>query len=532
MMISNISIKLGTVAKVIMGQAPLGSTYNEKKQGVPLIAGAGDLGDTYPNPSRWTTNPTQVCQAGDLIFCVRATIGMMNWADKEYCLGRGVAAIRPNRTLIEAEYLYYYLIANMNEIMKFAIGSTFVQVRRQDIEVLSVVLPPLPEQRRIVAILREADEIRQLRQRADEKTQEIVEALFYDMFGDPEINSKKWEKESLSQLGILDRGRSQHRPRDAAHLYGGPYPFIQTGNIANSNGWITNYTQTYSEAGLNQSRLWPKGTLCITIAANIAKTAVLAFDACFPDSIVGFTPGPQITIEYIRQWFVIVQNKLEQFASQAAQKNINLEVLRNLVLPVPPRELQDDFSIRVQDIYITSEEQKTAREKIENIISSHLSQAFTGELTSSWREQHAEELAQVARERDALLQKQSPALIPSSDSLVLAIVESDREDILELFDPLQQALLDIFVRSSETYFTAHQLFEDYEEELQRKELYPSLDHVRREILTLSELGLIREMTLPITDQPDYTDYPTVYRYQQSNDHIMSEDLESLKIRGG
>src|SRR5438552_1436542 len=89
--------RLGAVAQVIMGQAPPGSTYNEEQEGIPLIAGAGDLGDISPRPDLWTTAPTQVCQSGDIIFCVRATIGVMNWANKEYCLARGVAAIRANK---------------------------------------------------------------------------------------------------------------------------------------------------------------------------------------------------------------------------------------------------------------------------------------------------------------------------------------------------------------------------------------------------------------------------------------------------
>ena len=86
----------------------------------------------------------------------------------------------------------------------------------------------------------------------------------------------------------MNRGRSRHRPRYAEHLYGGPYPFIQTGDIKASGGRMDMSRQTYSEVGLAQSRTWPAGTMCITIAANIAETGILAFQACFPDSIVGF----------------------------------------------------------------------------------------------------------------------------------------------------------------------------------------------------------------------------------------------------
>ncbi len=83
----------------------------------------------------------------------------------------------------------------------------------------------------------------------------------------------------LDELGTVSRGRSRNRPRDAAHLYGGPYPFVQTGDIKHAGLYVTSFTQTYSEAGLDQSKLWPKGTLCITIAANIADTAILGLDS-------------------------------------------------------------------------------------------------------------------------------------------------------------------------------------------------------------------------------------------------------------
>ena len=101
-----------------------------------------------------------------------------------------------------------------------------------------------------------------------------------------------WPLKSIDELGHVSRGRSKHRPRDAEYLYGGLYPFIQTSDVKHSNLYITEYSQTYSDAGLAQSKLWKAGTLCITIAANIADTAILGIDACFPDSVIGFIPAP------------------------------------------------------------------------------------------------------------------------------------------------------------------------------------------------------------------------------------------------
>lgn len=145
----------------------------------------------------------------------------------------------------------------------------------------------------------------------------------------------------LSDLGTLDRGKSRHRPRYAEHLYGGTYPFIQTGDIKAAGGRVSTFTQTYSEAGLAQSRLWPADTLCITIAANIAETALLTFPACFPDSIVGFIANnARCDVRYIEYWFRAFRESVRQRSYGTVQENINLEVLRGLKIALPSLETQ------------------------------------------------------------------------------------------------------------------------------------------------------------------------------------------------
>ena len=146
-----------------------------------------------------------------------------------------------------------------------------------------------------------------------------------------------WMPQRLDQLGYLSRGRSRHRPRDAAHLYDGPYPFIQTGDVKHAGLYITEYQQTYSEAGLEQSRLWPAGTLCITIAANIADTAILGFDACFPDSVIGFIPDEKKTdVRFVKYLFdATIQRRVQQFTQGAAQDNLSQEKLLSIDFFVP-----------------------------------------------------------------------------------------------------------------------------------------------------------------------------------------------------
>ncbi len=136
-----------------------------------------------------------------------------------------------------------------------------------------------------------------------------------------------WVYSYLSHLGDLARGKSKHRPRNDPRLFGGPYPFIQTAEIK-AGEIIKSCSKMYNEFGLQQSCLWPKGTLCITIAANIAETAFLGVDACFPDSVVGFTKFESIyDSKYIKYFIQAIREKIEAYAPATAQKNINLDEL-------------------------------------------------------------------------------------------------------------------------------------------------------------------------------------------------------------
>ena len=146
-----------------------------------------------------------------------------------------------------------------------------------------------------------------------------------------------WESKSLDQLGYVSRGRSRHRPRDAAHLYGGPYPFIQTGDVKHAGLYVKEYSHTYSEEGLAQSKLWESGTLCITIAANIADTAILGIDACFPDSIIGFIPDKdKADARFVKYIFdAHLQREYKKFTQGAAQDNLSQGKLLSLKFYVP-----------------------------------------------------------------------------------------------------------------------------------------------------------------------------------------------------
>ena len=191
----------------------------------------------------------------------------------------------------------------------------------------------------------------------------------------------------LANLGELGRGKSKHRPRNAPELFGGPYPFIQTGEVKAAGRIIREYSQTYSELGLEQSKLWPEGTLCITIAANIAETAFLGFDGCFPDSIVGFTAAKTLVLpEYVELFIKSVRTRIEAYAPATAQKNINLTTLENLVVPLCSLEEQRVLVNQLEVILSVIDDQRVAIDnqllKVDALRQSILKKAFNGQLVA------------------------------------------------------------------------------------------------------------------------------------------------------
>ncbi|MDE0224324.1 MAG: restriction endonuclease subunit S [Gammaproteobacteria bacterium] len=293
--------------------------------------------------------------------------------------------LRPRPEIVCRDFLSYYLRSPsfVRYASHYVTGAKMPRVILDRFWQHEVHIPPLSEQHRIVELLDEVDQLRRLRSKGNAKADRIPPALFLKMFGDPVTNPMRWPVKPLGEIGQLDRGRSRHRPRNDPALLGGPYPLVQTGEVANSKGRIREYSHTYSERGLAQSKLWPAGTLCITIAANIANTGVLEFDACFPDSIVGFVPGKQATTEYVQ--FVInrLRNTLDRNAPQLAEKTINLKVLRSLPVPVPPIELQRRFSDLVKANADYSSRQESVQCHLNRLFESTMARALSGDLTCS-----------------------------------------------------------------------------------------------------------------------------------------------------
>jgi len=292
-----------------------------------------------------------------------------------------IIPIRPSKRL-DRDYLFHFLRtpAVTRLATQFAVGINLPRRSPKQLSTFDLPLPTFKAQRRIAEVLDRADALRAKRRAALAQLDELTQSLFLHMFGDPVTNPKGWPLRKLSDVGTLDRGISKNRPRNAPQLLGGPYPLVQTGDVANCGGYIRGFQSTYSEIGLRQSKMWPVGTLLITIAANIAKTGILTFSACFPDSIVGFRAADAATVEYVRTWLSFLQKALEDSAPESAQKNINLATLRSLDIPLPAITLQREFAQRVSAVEQLKTSHRTSLAELDALFATLQHRAFRGEL--------------------------------------------------------------------------------------------------------------------------------------------------------
>ena len=178
-----------------------------------------------------------------------------------------------------------------------------------------------------------------------EKALNEAKALFQASLKEMLEPKEGWEEKKLQDVARdFSRGKSKHRPRNDKKLFGGKYPFIQTGEIRNSNVYVTSHSSTYNELGLSQSKLWPEDTVCITIAANIAEVAILKYPSCFPDSVIGFVAdNNKVDKLFVYYSILNYQQELKKQGKGSAQDNINLGTFEKNKFPFP--SLQEQQSI-------------------------------------------------------------------------------------------------------------------------------------------------------------------------------------------
>lgn len=329
------------------------------------------------------------CDDKDLLYAWSASFGPRIWHGGKVIYHYHIWKVEPDPSLVTRDYLYYFFDYDKDLIQKEqGAGATMIHVSKRSMEARNIPLPPLEEQRRIVALLDQAMEgLSRARANTEENLADAKSAfrsLLERSFAPLKVSATHHK---LSEVALeFGRGRSRHRPRNDPALYGGSYPFIQTGEIRNSAGLITSYEKTYNETGLAQSKLWPAGTVCITIAANITETGILGFPSCFPDSVIGMIPDERkTTSDYVDFMLRYFSDELKEQGKGSAQDNINLATFERSTFPFP--DLAEQLAIveslqgAHQRILDLSDEFVAKLANLDELQQSLLERAFSGALT-------------------------------------------------------------------------------------------------------------------------------------------------------
>lgn len=296
-----------------------------------------------------------------------------------------LAAIKVKKRIANEKFVFYFLqTVKAQDLIQ---DHKYPSLKLSTISKIQIPLPPLPEQKRIVAFLDEIfEKLEKAKANAEKNlknSKELFDASLANIFSNKD---EDWKELTLKDVSIqFGRGKSKHRPRNDKKLFDGKYPFIQTGDVRNSKHKIKNFSQTYNEIGLEQSKLWPKGTVCITIAANIAETAILDFDACFPDSIIGLIPNPKITTsDFVEYLLTFYSKMLKGKGKGSAQANINMGTFENEYFLFPTLKDQKKIVVKLNDLYTEVKKLGSLYTKklsqLDELKQSILHQAFSGKL--------------------------------------------------------------------------------------------------------------------------------------------------------
>ena len=347
-------VALGEVCLITMGQAPSGESYNSEGDGWPLISGAGDFHNGLPKAKKFTSVKTKLCEPGDIVLGIRASIGSKVLADKIYCLGRGVAGLRASVDL-EERYLWHWLDAVAEDLAAQGRGATFKQVNKNDVAELKIPLPPLDEQRRIAAILDKADVVRAKRKAALETLETLSLAIFIEMFGDPVSNPMGWPVESLADL-VRPGDRINYGVVQPGTFVNGGVPLVRASDI--NDGFIQEtdlkLIAPEIEARYERSRLVGDEILVSCVGSIGAVALVSESHAGFniARAVARIPLRSDVSREYVAAF---IQSPAAQryFVSElrtVAQPTLNIKQLKELRLPLPPNGQQRAFSKALDEL--------------------------------------------------------------------------------------------------------------------------------------------------------------------------------------
>ena len=318
-----------------------------------------------------------------LIIGRKGSAGQVHRSDVPFCpIDTTFYITEIDAPTLDLGFLYYLLL---HVDLKRITGDVGVPGLNREMAYLEKVYFPvaLSEQKKIAHILSMVQRAIEAQERIIQTTTELKKALMHKLFtegtrGEPQKQTEiglipeSWEVVELGEVTRIERGKFSHRPRNEPRFYGGVYPFVQTGDVANCDGYIRSHVQTLNDEGLAISKMFRRGTILITIAANIGFTGILQFDSACPDSLIGISPSDRIQTEFLNYYLMTQQPEMDRLAPKGTQKNINIQFLKPWPVPLPDRNEQEEivatFSTTDQKIRFASAKRKRLQDLFHTLL--------------------------------------------------------------------------------------------------------------------------------------------------------------------
>lgn len=340
-------VRLDSVCKINMGQSPDSSTYNDNKEGIPFFQGNADFGDIYPNIRKWCSNPIKIANKNDILLSVRAPIGAMNIANCECCIGRGLAALTVNSDVCLNKYLWYLMSNKVELLNSMGTGSTFKAINKTVLSQLSVYIPSITEQSRIVMTLDKVNDLIAKRHKQLEKLDELVKAKFVEMFGTLLNPSSSFKYDFLKNLckkitdgkhgGCAKQDGSGHYFIGARDIFDDKVHYEHALEI-NIDEFKKDYKRCNVEIG---------DFLIVNTGATIGKSAI----ACdlrttrtlLQKSVALLKLNTELLNPVFLKYCYKINENMYKVKSASAQPNLLLSEIKMTSIYVPSMELQNEF---------------------------------------------------------------------------------------------------------------------------------------------------------------------------------------------
>ena len=343
-------LRLKDVCDINMGQSPTSDSYNDDGDGVPFFQGNADFGDRYPVTRKWCNAPTKMAQSGDILISVRAPIGAINYAKEKCCIGRGLAAVTPDRDKVSPDFVFWFLKGKKEELNSKGTGSTFKAISRKVLEEILVPNVDLKEQSKYAEILEKIYFVQKLQKQELKYLDDLIKARFVEMFGDPTTNLKGWDEIALSKkLNVI--GGYAFRSNQFDEISG--IPILRIGNINAGFFKPINLVYWKEDDNLQRYAVYP-GDLVMSLTGTVGKDDYGNVCILGNDYEMYYLNQRNAKLEikegldkyYLSNLlkFEQIRKRLTGISRGVRQANISNKDILNLVVPVPPIELQKQFA--------------------------------------------------------------------------------------------------------------------------------------------------------------------------------------------